>query len=166
MASEAANVRSTCGFERRAPESSTQRFPAATPHVGQGTEDNCLGVSSFFFIRTGYVKTWRKTIQLGTLGNSLGTTYPRMRSFRQSVCSVARPGDGVRGVRGCLCFAVLRRVFCCLTAYLLWTSVFSRHPVTRPDLYRTFIEHTRSYRLWPHQRTILCCIELRDAMTL
>jgi hypothetical protein len=31
-------------------------------------------VSSFFFIRTGYVKTWRKTIQLGTLGNSLGTT--------------------------------------------------------------------------------------------
>jgi hypothetical protein len=57
MASEAANVRSMCGFERGAPESSTQRFPAATPHVGQGTEDNCLGVSSFFFILAECTKT-------------------------------------------------------------------------------------------------------------
>src|SRR6266446_1565387 len=49
MASIAANFRSTCDSERGPPEFSTQRFPAATPHVGQGTEDNCLVVSSLFF---------------------------------------------------------------------------------------------------------------------
>jgi CRP/FNR family cyclic AMP-dependent transcriptional regulator len=52
IASAAANFRSTCGSERGAPECSTQRSPAATPHVGQGTEDNCSGVSSFLFILT------------------------------------------------------------------------------------------------------------------
>src|ERR1700682_166225 len=52
MSAVAENFRSTCGSERGAPECSTQRFPAATPHVGHGTEDNCLGVSSFFLIRT------------------------------------------------------------------------------------------------------------------
>jgi len=51
-ASVAENFRSTCASERGAPECSTQRFPAGTPHVGQGTEDNCVGVSSFFFIGT------------------------------------------------------------------------------------------------------------------
>jgi hypothetical protein len=30
---------------------STQHFPAGTPQVGQGTENNSWGVSSFFFIR-------------------------------------------------------------------------------------------------------------------
>jgi hypothetical protein len=49
MASAAANFLSTCGSERGAPECSTQPSPAATPHVGQGTEDTCSGVSSFFF---------------------------------------------------------------------------------------------------------------------
>jgi hypothetical protein len=39
------------GSVRGAPEISTQLFPASTPHVGQGTEYNCLGVSSLFFIR-------------------------------------------------------------------------------------------------------------------
>jgi len=52
MVSIAANFRSTCGSERGAPECSTQGSPAATPHVGHGTEDNCSGVSSFFFIWT------------------------------------------------------------------------------------------------------------------
>jgi hypothetical protein len=51
IASTAANFRLTCGAERRAPECSTQRFRAATPHVGQGTEDNCLGESSLIFIK-------------------------------------------------------------------------------------------------------------------
>jgi hypothetical protein len=50
MASIAESFRFRCGSERRAPECSTQRIPAATPHVGQGTEFTCLGVSSFFFI--------------------------------------------------------------------------------------------------------------------
>jgi len=35
------------------PEASMQRLPTGTPHVGQGTEDNCLGVNSLIFIRTG-----------------------------------------------------------------------------------------------------------------
>src|ERR1700683_5215621 len=41
MASMAANSRSKCGLERRAPESSSQGCPTETPHVGQGTEDAC-----------------------------------------------------------------------------------------------------------------------------
>ena len=52
IASAAENFRSTCGLVRRAPERMTQRLPAATRHVGQATEDICLVVSSFFFIRT------------------------------------------------------------------------------------------------------------------
>jgi hypothetical protein len=31
---------------------STQHFPAGTPQVGQGTENDSWSVSSFFFIRT------------------------------------------------------------------------------------------------------------------
>src|ERR1700683_4243524 len=54
IASTAESFRSTCGSERGAPECSTQRFPAATPHVGHETEDICLGVSSFFFIHSEY----------------------------------------------------------------------------------------------------------------
>ena len=49
IASAAANFRSTCDSERGAPECSTQHSPAAAPHVGQGTEDTCLDVSSLFF---------------------------------------------------------------------------------------------------------------------
>ena len=52
MASKAANFRSTCGCERRAPVCSSQRFPAVTPQVGQVTEDICLAVSALFFIVT------------------------------------------------------------------------------------------------------------------
>jgi hypothetical protein len=51
MASVAANFLSTCGSERGAPECSKQPSPTATPHVGQGTEDICSGVSSFLFIQ-------------------------------------------------------------------------------------------------------------------
>src|ERR1700687_1740343 len=47
MASAAESFRSTCDSERSPPECSKQRSPAATPHVGQGTEENCSGVSSF-----------------------------------------------------------------------------------------------------------------------
>ncbi len=49
IASAAESFRSTCGSDRGAPECSTQRSPAPTPHVGHGTEDNCSGVSSLFF---------------------------------------------------------------------------------------------------------------------
>jgi hypothetical protein len=46
------SFRLTCGSERTAPECSTQRCPAATPHVGQGTEDDCFGLRLLFFIPT------------------------------------------------------------------------------------------------------------------
>jgi hypothetical protein len=48
-ASKAANFRSKRDSEGGAPECSTQLSAAATPHVGQGTENTCLGVSSFLF---------------------------------------------------------------------------------------------------------------------
>src|ERR1700719_3441471 len=67
MASAAENFRSTCGPERRAPECSTQRSPAETPQVGQGTADICSGVSSFFFIPTQCENIGRKTVQFCTL---------------------------------------------------------------------------------------------------
>jgi hypothetical protein len=85
IASAAESFRSTCGSERRAPECSTQRFPAATPHVGQGTEDNCFAVRSFFFILRRCDKTSRKTVPSRTLcaiavGNWPQPSYPRAES--------------------------------------------------------------------------------------
>jgi hypothetical protein len=50
MPSKAANFRSACAPDRGPPECSSQRFPAGTPQVGQGTTDICSGVSSLFFI--------------------------------------------------------------------------------------------------------------------
>jgi hypothetical protein len=67
IASAADSFRSTCGPERGAPECSTQRFPAGTPHVGQGTEDNCLGVRSLFLIWIRCAKTSRKTVPFRTI---------------------------------------------------------------------------------------------------
>ena len=55
MAAIAANFRSTCDSERGAPESITQRFPAAELQVGQATDNSCWGVSSLFFILTEYL---------------------------------------------------------------------------------------------------------------
>jgi hypothetical protein len=67
MASAAESFRSTCDSERSAPECSRQRFPAGTPHVGQGTEDNCVGVRSFMRIWVACYRTRGKAIQFGTL---------------------------------------------------------------------------------------------------
>src|SRR2546422_609116 len=67
MASAAESLRSICNSERSAPECRRQRCPAATPHVGQGTEDNCAGVRSFILIGTGCDKKCRKAIRFGTL---------------------------------------------------------------------------------------------------
>jgi hypothetical protein len=52
MASVAESFRSVCDSWRSAPEYSKQGSPAATPHVGQGTEENCFGVISFILGRT------------------------------------------------------------------------------------------------------------------
>src|SRR5882762_9456130 len=67
MASAAESFRSTCDSERSAPECSRQRFPAGTPHVGQGTEDNCVGVRSFMRMWVACYRTRGKAIQFGTL---------------------------------------------------------------------------------------------------
>jgi hypothetical protein len=45
-ASIAHSFRSMCGSVRNPPACSKQRFPAATPHVGQGTASKSLGVMS------------------------------------------------------------------------------------------------------------------------
>src|SRR5271156_3481721 len=76
----AANFRSTCGSERRAPECSTQRSPADTPHVGQATDACCLGVSSFFFTRSECENVSRKTAQFGTL-SVLAASCPEERNL-------------------------------------------------------------------------------------
>jgi hypothetical protein len=52
MASAAQSLLSMCDSERSPPECSKQVSPAATPHVGQGTEENCFGVISFILIVT------------------------------------------------------------------------------------------------------------------
>src|ERR1700720_2667596 len=80
MASAAENFRSTCGPERRAPECSTQRSPAETPQVGQGTADICSGVSSFFFIPTECENIGRETVQFCTLLVS-AASYWRTAAF-------------------------------------------------------------------------------------
>src|SRR3981189_304841 len=67
MASAADSFRSMCNSERSAPECSKQRCPAATPHVGQGTEDNCAGVRSFILMGTGCLKKCGKAVRFGTL---------------------------------------------------------------------------------------------------
>jgi hypothetical protein len=71
MASIAESFRSTCGSERGAPQCTPQRRPAATPHVGHGTDDNCFVVSSFFPVENCPMTPYRKTIPFGTL---LGTS--------------------------------------------------------------------------------------------
>jgi hypothetical protein len=67
MASIAESFRSTCGSERSAPECSTQRCPAATPHLGQGTEDNCFRFRFLFFIPRWCAGVPPKSVQFGTL---------------------------------------------------------------------------------------------------
>jgi hypothetical protein len=69
--------RSTCGSERGAPQCTTQRRPAATPHVGHGTDDNCFVVSSFFPVENCPMTPYCKTIPFGTL---LGTSRSRGES--------------------------------------------------------------------------------------
>jgi hypothetical protein len=52
----------TCASERGAPECSKQGSPGATPHVGQGTADNCSAVRSGLLIWRRYDKTSRETV--------------------------------------------------------------------------------------------------------
>jgi hypothetical protein len=78
MASAAESFRSICNSERGAPECSKQRFPAATPQVGQGTEDNWVGVRSFILMGTECDKKCRKSIRFGTLSGKTIPHWPRI----------------------------------------------------------------------------------------
>jgi hypothetical protein len=66
MASAAESLRSTCGSERGAPEFNKQRSPVATPHVGQGTENNCFTVRWLILIWICSDKTAGKTVPFRT----------------------------------------------------------------------------------------------------
>jgi hypothetical protein len=48
-ASAAESLRSRCGSLRGAPVCNSQAFPIAAPHVVQGTDNICFGVSSLVF---------------------------------------------------------------------------------------------------------------------
>src|SRR6267143_3875668 len=43
------------------------RSDTATPHVGQGTEDNCAGVRSRILMDIECPKKWRNSVQFGTV---------------------------------------------------------------------------------------------------
>lgn len=66
IASAAESLRSTCGSERGAPEFNKQRSPVATPHVGQGTENNCFTVRWLILIWICSDKTAGKTVPFRT----------------------------------------------------------------------------------------------------
>jgi hypothetical protein len=85
MASAATCFRLRCGSLRRPPDIITQRFPRATPQVGQATAEICFAVISFFPIREQSCNTrkeicpWKKCFRtrivllaLGLLGSIRG----------------------------------------------------------------------------------------------
>jgi hypothetical protein len=86
MDSAAASFRSTCDSVRGPPESNTQLCPAATPHVGQGTDSNCSGVSSFFFIRTECKRIGRKTVLFGTFSGLAAALKATLFAFGAKNC--------------------------------------------------------------------------------
>ena len=83
MVSAAESLRSTCDSERSAPECSRQRFPAATPHLGQGTEESCSLVRSRILTQLGCDKTYGKAVRFGTVAGESGN----VRDSRQDLTS-------------------------------------------------------------------------------
>lgn len=96
ITSTAANFRFTCGAERGAPESSTQRFPTEAPQVGQRTADDCLGVSSFFFMGTGCDKN-RFATEAANRGLAISfITLARIAAARCSLFLSATPNGRIK----------------------------------------------------------------------
>src|SRR5271156_3355218 len=62
-ASAAESFRSRCGSVRGAPVCSSQTSPIAAPHVLQGTDNICFGVSSLVFTPQNASPTNRKDVQ-------------------------------------------------------------------------------------------------------
>jgi hypothetical protein len=133
----ATSLRSTCGSERGKPECSKQRTLAATPHVGQGTEDNCFSVRSAILIQLWCDKTSRNAVPFGTvhilargdsrpayfLGFARGqwdalwnTFVAKDQKSRRATDTIRRLADraGLANVKakrtGALSFSVLRQV--------------------------------------------------------
>jgi hypothetical protein len=69
MASAARSFRSTWGSLREAPEYSKHRIPTPTPHVGHGTEDNCLGVRPAILIHSECANAVCETVPFKTFPN-------------------------------------------------------------------------------------------------
>jgi len=91
FASAAENFRSTCGSERGAPACSKQGSPGATPHVGQGTENNCFAVRSLFLIWIRCDKTSRKSVPYSTpFATGIGVRFP-LSAFRFPQPSIPSP---------------------------------------------------------------------------
>ncbi len=106
------SFRSTCASLRRPPECNKQRMPAATPHVGQGTENNCFAVRLLVLIWIGCDKTSRKTVSFRTL---CAPAIGNCRSYRTTVGDGASPpANGPNAQTGHIRFGkrTLRRLHC------------------------------------------------------
>src|SRR6266849_2465661 len=92
MASAAASLRSTCDSERSALECSRQRCPGGTPHVGQPTEDNCVGVRSFILTGAACHKSCGKAGPFGTISvNRITGSGTRAQAVRYCKYILGRP---------------------------------------------------------------------------
>jgi hypothetical protein len=108
VASLADSFLSRCGSERRAPECSRQSCPAATPHVGKGTEISCAGVSSFFFTSPHYSNTFLRNSPIwnsvskypsGLLGWAFRSIYSGV-GWAFPFVSIALAASSVRSICG------------------------------------------------------------------
>ena len=80
----AQSFRSKCGSKHGEPECKWQRSPAATPQVGQGTDDSSLGVSSTILIQIFCDNIRPKTVRLVTL------SVPACSANSDGVCFQSR----------------------------------------------------------------------------
>ena len=136
MVSIAASLRSMCGSERRPPECSTQWLPTATPHVGHGTEDICLGVSSPLFIGTEWTNIQSRICSIVNtvgrywllLGGNLLSRAGQHRAVVRRVNRKMRNGQQWR-LRGVDIFAVRDgRVAACGIASIACQRVLAGNP--------------------------------------
>jgi hypothetical protein len=151
MASIAESFRSTCGSERGAPQCTTQRRPAATPHVGHGTDDNCFVVSSFFPVENCPMTPYRKTIPFGTL---LGTS--RSPGESQLLLLINALPESSRVHSGCIVGHRSNRPKRCSkpsSATSMGLRSRTSNRADRAHLPQPSAAHRRSTRVEPHRRT-------------
>jgi len=112
MASAAESFRSMCGSGRSPSECNKQRSPAATPHVGQGTEEACSGVRSIILTGTASDNSVVGAAPFGTVSENRSdkshnrtwnrwSALVRFRRFCDSDSKIAyRPGGRSVGPSG------------------------------------------------------------------